>query len=545
MKNLFLPLILSFIFITTGIQAQNATTYESILQSYFTAKGPGAAALVVKDGKVLYSGAVGKANIELDVDMNANHVFRIGSVSKQFTAVAILMLMEQGKLDLQDDITRHLPDYPNQGKKITIEHLLTHTSGIQSYTNMSNFADIAYKKMSTTEMVDFFKNEPMEFDPGTKYNYNNSGYYLLGVIIEKISGLSYADFIQQNIFDVAGMSESYYGSHTPIIKNRASGYADSGTGVTNSIYISMDWPYAAGALLSTVGDLYKWNTALHEGKFIKKTSLEKAFNNYKLQNGDEIDYGYGWSLSNLFGNKSYEHGGRIQGFLSYALYVPEEDVFVATLSNCTCQSADGAAAHLAAHAIGKAPQAVSIIKAETKKLEEYVGVYEIAPGDQRQIILKDGMLYSQRSGGKYQITAYAKDKFNIEKSLTIFEFSRDPNGKVTSMKAITRTGYEEDAKRVSDKVVERKEITLDQKILESYVGVYELMPNFALDVTQQDGQLFIQATGQSRFPAFAESETKFFLKVVPAQIEFFKNEKGEIHKLVLYQNGMEMPGMKK
>ena len=190
---------------------------DDILNASYKANEPGATALVYKNGNVIYRKGFGSANLELGVAMKPEHVFEIGSITKQFTAIAILMLEEQGKLKVEDEITKYIPDYPTLGKTITIHQLLNHTSGIKSYTAMQSFRDNARRDMTPTEIIDFFKNEQMDFDPGEKFLYNNSGYILLGHIIEVVTGNSYADFIQKNIFDKLGMKNSYYGSMNKII----------------------------------------------------------------------------------------------------------------------------------------------------------------------------------------------------------------------------------------------------------------------------------------------------------------------------------------
>lgn len=547
MKNLS-PLLFLCLLFSIHLQGQSDASkarYDAILEANFKKDGPGVAALVAKDGKVIYQGAIGKAHVELDLPMTTDYVFRIGSITKQFTAVGILMLQEQGKLNVQDAINKYLPDYPTQGKTISIEHLLTHTSGIKSYTNISEFNDFLDKTMSQEEMIATFKDKPMEFDPGTAYAYNNSGYFLLGVIIEKISGLSYEAFIQKNIFDQADMTNSYYGAHAPIIKNRAPGYSEVDGELVNAPYISMDWPYSAGALLSTVGDLLKWNNALHSGMFIKPATLETAFVDYKLKDGSSTNYGYGWEVTKILGSPTYEHGGGVHGFLTYGIYLPEEKIFVAAFSNCNCQAPSFAAKVLAAEALGKRPKEEAGITLDEAMMKQYIGSYEISKGDERQIMLEDGQLMSQRRGAQMLMKPYAKDKFMLENSLVTFEFIRDDKGKVIEMVAHQQTGAKDVAKRVSEQPKVKKVVEISEDLLRKYVGLYELAPNFALDITLEEGQLYLQATGQQRFPIFAESEEKFFLKVVDARVEFFNNEEGDYNKLVLYQNGMELPGIKK
>ena len=334
MGSLILMLVM-ISFLTFNVTAQTLNTkqltaeFDKMLSEKFKPGETGCAALVAKNGQIIYKKAFGMANLELNVAMQPDMVFRIGSITKQFTAVAILQLMEQGKLSLQDDITKFIPDYPTQAYTITIEHLLTHTSGIKSYTSTADYLKSARTDLKPEELIALFRNQPMEFAPGTKWNYNNSGFFLLGYIIEKVSGKTYAEYIQDNFFTPLGMTGSCYGSDTKIIKNRAYGYQPGKDGVENAEYLSMLLPYAAGSIQSTVEDLFKWNQAVHSYKLVKKETLDKAFTEYKLTNGKGTSYGYGWALSQIQGSPTIEHGGGINGYLTSGIYLPQEDVFVA------------------------------------------------------------------------------------------------------------------------------------------------------------------------------------------------------------------------
>lgn len=221
--KVFSVLAITLMSISSGIAQDFKNEVDAYLKSEYPANGPGVSFLVSKDGKPIYQKAFGMANLELNVPMTPHNVFEIGSITKQFTAASILMLAEQGKLNIEDDITKYIPDYPTQGKKITIRHLLNHTSGIKSYTGMPNFRTRAKTDMSPKELIDVFKNEPKDFSPGDQYKYNNSGYILLGYIIEIISDNTYANFIQNNIFKPLGMHTTSYGSKKDIVLNRASG----------------------------------------------------------------------------------------------------------------------------------------------------------------------------------------------------------------------------------------------------------------------------------------------------------------------------------
>jgi CubicO group peptidase (beta-lactamase class C family) len=258
-------------------------------------------------------------------------------MTKQFTAIAILMLEEQGKLKVSDPISKYIPSYPN-GNNITIHHLLTHTSGIKDFTKMKTIADIAQKEMTPEEMVNFFKNEPVDFAPGQKFDYNNSGYVVLGYIIELTSGETYEDFIRKNIFDKIGMTNSYYATDRKIIKNRAYGYHKKSYGYVNKTVINFSVPFASGSLMSTLDDMLKWQNALNKNLLLNSKNEMKAFTKYKLNDGKEIEYGYGWHLKSINGTATREHGGSVFGFKSMAVYIPSEDIYVLGFSNCDCNS---------------------------------------------------------------------------------------------------------------------------------------------------------------------------------------------------------------
>lgn len=273
----------------------------------------------------------------------------------------------------------------------------------------------------------------MEFAPGTRWNYNNSGYFLLGYIIEILSGKTYSQYVEENFFKPLGMTNTLYGSDSKIIKNRAGAYSQDSTGFINSPAMSMTLPFAAGSIQSTVEDLFKWHQAIHAYKIIKKENLEKAFANYQLTDGTTTDYGYGWYLSNIQESPTIEHGGGINGFLTQSIYLPKEDVCVAVFSNCDCNSPDEVATKIAALTIGK-PYDYKETPVENVLLQEYTGVYEHANGEQRFITLTDKQLYSQRRGGKkFRIKAYQQDKFFFESMMTTIEFSRNKKGEIAEL----------------------------------------------------------------------------------------------------------------
>lgn len=300
-------------------------------------KGPGGVFLVSRSGKPIYVNAFGMANLELQVPLTSDHVFQIGSMTKQFTAVGILLLAQDGLLDVQDPVSKFIPDFPN-GNQITIHHLLTHTSGIRDFTKMKSIQSIANKKMSAKEMVDFFKDEPVDFSPGERFDYNNSGYVILGYLIELVSSKTYAEFIERQIFDHIEMNDSYFATDRFLISGRADGYHLKDTGYVNRTVIDFSVPFSSGSLMSTVHDLLKWQSALNETSLLNAESKKMAFTPKSLGNGEKITYGYGWHIKDINGTPSREHGGSIFGFKSMGVYLPSKDIYVVGLTNCDCIS---------------------------------------------------------------------------------------------------------------------------------------------------------------------------------------------------------------
>jgi CubicO group peptidase (beta-lactamase class C family) len=340
------------------------------------------------------------ADLELGVPLEPDMVFRIGSMTKQFTAVAVLMLVEEGKLALSDPITRFLPDYPTGGRTITVEHLLTHTSGIKSYTAMDDFLANVRKDYTVPEMIDHFKSQPMDFEPGEKYQYDNSGYFLLGAIVEKASGTGYEAFLKKRVFDVVGMPHTSLESTSRITPRRARGYAKTGDTWTNADWISMTQPYAAGGLVSTVDDLARWDAALYTGRLLRPETLQQAFTRHRLKDGKQIGYGYGWEPGEWEGFTVIQHGGGINGFVSMGVRVPERKAYVAVLSNRTAEPFPfSVAQRLATYLVGRPwdPKPIAVPEA---RLRDYVGVYRVDEKRTLGVTVESGRLYVQPSGGR-------------------------------------------------------------------------------------------------------------------------------------------------
>jgi CubicO group peptidase (beta-lactamase class C family) len=419
----------------TASASQAASQYATILSSVYKSDQPGAAALVSKGDDIIFLGAAGMADLELGVPLAPDMVFEIGSITKQFTAAAIMLLAEEGKLAVSDAMTQHLPSYPSYGQNITVEHLLTHTSGIVSYTGIPGYmASKVRADVTVQQLIDVFKDLPVQFAPGERYAYNNSGYILLGAIVEAAIGMRYEDFVRKRFFEPLGMKTAYYGCSTCIIPRRASGYDGGPNGLTNQRYLSFTQPYAAGSLMMTVSDLHRWSRALFGGKVMSAASLKRMTTPYVLKNGQPTTYGYGLSIADLRGRRAIRHGGGIFGFVTDALYLPDQDVFVAVFSNNAAGGINPGlpASKLAALAVGDPFPEFTEVTVPEDVLRRYVGVYEIKDAS-RTVTFRDGALYTQRTGGaQTRAIAASPTRFFYRTSLSYFDFVVE-DGRVTAM----------------------------------------------------------------------------------------------------------------
>lgn len=520
---------------------------DQVFSKMYPADEPGAAVLVKRDGRVVLRKGYGLADLELGVPIQPDMVFELGSVTKQFTAAAVLMLAEQGKLRLEDEVTKHLPDYPTYGARITIEHLLTHTSGIPSYTGLPEWQPLVRKDLPVEELIAVFKDKPLEFPPGEKWSYNNSAYVLLGAIVEKVSGKSYEDFVEQEVFAPLGMTRSRYGHREELVPGRVEGYQPHGDGgYVPAPYLSMTHPYAAGSLISTVDDLARWDEGLAPGKLLSAASLERMFTAVPLNSGLSTRYGGGWALSELAGRRVIEHGGDIFGFTSWITRVPEEKLLVVVLSNNPPKRPNEPVLKVAAYALGEPLESRRTIEIAEADLEELVGLYRFDESTARAVTLEGTKVFARRLGSeKLEISPVAPDVFAYASGGEL-RFRRDGDGRVTAVRFLPRFGPEAEGRKTDEPIpAERQTVQLDPAVLDRYVGIYELGPGFDLTVFREGERIFGTPTGQPKAELFPASETEFFLRVVDARIVFQTGPDGRSTGLVLHQGGRAMPAKRK
>ena len=434
-------LVVTFSF---GQDIQIEKKLDELLTSHFNPSQPGCEVLVAKHGQIIYKKAFGNADLELNVALSPDMVFNLASITKQFTAVAILQLVEQGKISLHDSLQKFIPDFPSKGFTITIENLLTHTSGIKDYMQI-DYPNSYMERWDyrPKQLIDSFKNFALEFEPGTKFSYSNSGYYLLGYIIEKITGMRYQSYVQDNLLTPLGLTRTYFDSAGIIIPNRVNGYQKDDTVYKNADYWSPTIEYAAGGLISNVDNLYKWHKGLYTYQILKKESLQRAFASYQMKDGTPTGYGYGWFLKTSNGIKSIEHAGGIPGFVTNEIYFPAEDVFIAILCNCGSAPIDELSVNISGIAIGKSLQ--TDIKVDTKILDRYVGVYKLTIDTSRTITMlkKNNQLFAKANDSEvFPIVFQSETKFQFKNILDAnCEFIIE-NGRVIKINVSQNGHYE-------------------------------------------------------------------------------------------------------
>jgi len=516
-------------------------------------------ALVAENGKVTYKGAFGMANMEWNIPNTPDTKFRLGSITKQFTATAILQLVEQGKIKLDAKLSDYLPEYRKDvGDKVTIHHLLTHTSGIPSYTGQPGFFEnVSRNPYKADDFVKKYASGNLEFEPGSKYSYNNSGYFLLGAIIERVTGKPYELVLKENIFDPLGMKNTGYDHHATIIPKRATGYSKTPDGYTNAPYLDMSIPYAAGSLYSTVEDLYLWDQALYTDKVLSAQSKALMYKPF-LEN-----YAYGWVVMNASFKQNDQpvqvirHGGGINGFSTTIVRFPKEKNLIVMLDN-TGENVDRLSDSIAKILYNQPydQPKMSIVSVLDKTIAEKgieAGIAQYRDLKAKQAATYDfsegelnGLGYQLLRGGKAReaieifklnVEAYPQG-FNTYDSLAEAYMSINErelaiqNYKKSLELNANNTNAVEVLKRL-----EKAPVVVDAKVFDTYVGEYEVGPGFVMRVFREGDKFMTQATGQPQFEIFPESETTFSPRAFVAKLTFVKDADGKVNGIRIEQGG--------
>jgi CubicO group peptidase (beta-lactamase class C family) len=411
---------------------------EAFVQAHLATGNFMGAVLVARGDEALFQGGYGKADLELDVPNTIESVFRLGSLTKQFTAAAILQLQEQGLLDINDTVDRHLPGYPH-GDEITIYQLLNHTSGIPDYEYLES--RMVYRNaVSLDALMAKFSDLPFDYPPGSQFKYSSSGYVILTAIIEKLSGQSYADYLAEHIFQPLGMEATRYDNADTVLPGRASGYIWDGDAYHNAEFFDMSNAAGAGGLVSTVGDMYKWDRALYTDAVLSAAARESYFApSARMEEG--MSSAYGWMIRETPEHTLAVHGGEINGFLTFVIRDPATQLYVIVLSNVEDQAAVDVAQGLAAIAYGEPydmpgqPPAVEVVEVDPAVLQKYAGSYQVSAADMTFTITAEaGHLFGQVPGQtKFEIFPTSETEFFAKIADIKLHFEVGADGAVTEL----------------------------------------------------------------------------------------------------------------
>ena len=524
---------------------------DAILSGSYPDKGPGAAVIVTEGGKTVYARGRGLADIEAGRPITPDTVFRLGSITKQFASAVLLQLIDEGKLSLDDPLSKFLPDYPQPGASATVRQLLNHTSGVQSYTGIPGWMEEknTARAVTTDQLIAVFKDMPSPSKPGEEWNYNNSGYVLVGAIVEKVTGKPWHQVVEERIAAPLKLATIRYGVGEESIAAMARGYTDGDKGPAPAKKIHMSVPHAAGGLVGSVTDLATWANALHRGKVVSAASYAAMTAPTKMPDGKIEKYGFGLGIDDVRGRRSVGHGGGIFGFSTSSLYVPEKDLFVAVFTNSDDPATppDVAALKLAALALGDPFAEFSKVDVDVKALEPLFGVYKIEKGDaQRRFYERDGQLYTLRSGGRESkvYAAGANRFFYGPNSLNWFEIKRNAAGVPVMEMHQNGSNEAELALRSGPIPPEAAAVEVPRATLERYVGEYVARAGTATIALADDGQLTIKLGRQQAIPLRAASATEFRPQGVDARV-VFKLEQDKVTGLSFHQGERTIEAQRK
>ena len=527
----------------TAVPSDFAAKADAVVAEAWPADGPGAAIIVTEGGRPVYERGRGLADLESRRPITPDTVFRLGSITKQFSAAIMLQLVAEGKVSLDDPLSKYFPDYPQPGASATIAQLLNHTVGEQSYTDIPGWMveEKTNRALTTEQLIAEFRDLPSPSKPGEKWAYNNSGYVLVGAVIEKVTGKPWHEVVGERIARPLGLATIRYGVLESETEKMARGYTLKDDKAAPALMIHMSVPHAAGALIGSVEDLAKWNAALHGGKVIPPTLHAKMIAPTDLPGGETNPYGFGISNRDMRGRAAIGHGGGIFGFSTDSIYIPRDDVFVAVFTNSDYARPDPGMVmlKLAALAVGDPFPTFEKAAVDPATLAPWYGVYAVEDGE-RRFFARDGKLYTQRSGGS-ELEAFAagNNRFFYDKSLTWFEISRDDKGMPVIAMYHQGSTKAEISKRTGDIPPEAKAAEVARETLQTYVGDYSLGGGTAVVLLADDG-LTVKVGSQPTLRLIPRSDTEFAVEKVDAKVVFNAAPEGPAKSMTLHQGGQTM-----
>lgn len=441
-------LIVSLLFVTAAaaVPPDAAPKIDEYVSAFAQQDRFMGSVLVAQGGQIVFRKGYGMANRGLSVANTPDTKFRLGSLTKPFTAAAILLLEQQGKLALDDHISKYIPDSPPAWKDITIQQLLSNTSGLPNYTSFPDYQEKERLPATPASLLDRFLKKPLDFPPGSKFGYSNSGYVVLGLIIEKVSGESYESYLKQNLFAPLDLHSTGYDHAGAVLRNRASGYVAHGARLLNADFVDMSVPYSAGGLYSTVNDLYGWDRALYTEKILPKAAIEKVFT------PSEGDYADGWYVGRLFDHKILKDTGGINGFASYIARYPDDDACIIVLANLQTAPSERIGKGLAAILFGQpydVPKVHTTVKVPFSVITQYLGNYKTGTLEV-EVTNQDGRLFWEPKGqGRAELFPESETTFFMKVTDAEVTFVK-ADGPKPALMVVHQDGHDIKLRRVSE-----------------------------------------------------------------------------------------------
>jgi len=504
---------------------------------------PGASVLVSQNGEIVYQQGFGYANIEKKIRVTPDTKFKIGSVSKQFTALAILKLSEEGKINIEDKLSKFIPDFP-RADEVTIYQLLTHTSGIHSYEYQRNFE--MSKRITPMALLDTIEHFPYDFNPGERYQYNNSGYFILAYVVAQLSGMSFSEYLNETFFKPLGMHNTGIYETNIALDKEALGYSMNGKTLKKAEFQEMSWTLGVGNIYSTTRDLYTWNEAIFNGRILSEATLKRAFTQAVLKDGGKVDYGFGWFLSMTRGLRFIQHSGVSSGFYAYLERQAENKLTVCVLLNAL-PAPEGINPILNAQAISEFVLSDKMEKQTDKEtdfsisvdiLKKYVGRYNYGHGMAMLLSLKEKQLFGQITGQQPSLLQpISENEFRFEAMHAKITFV-SANASIVDRLVQYQDGVSFEAVRLKDEIV----VKVNPDKFDRLCGKYDFGNNYVIEIVKEKDKLYVITPNMPKYELLATSELEYFMMEAASKITFILNKEGKVDSLSSKFDELSMPG---
>lgn len=518
---------------------------KALFSAAWPADGPGAAVVVTRGGEVIYAAGRGLADLDTGRPITPDTPFRLGSIVKQFTAAVVLQLVDEGKISLDDPISRFFPDWPQPGAHATVRQLLNHSSGIQDYTKIPGWmlSEPTMRPNTTADLVAVIRSRPSVSEPGTRWEYNNGGYVMLGAIIEKVTGQAWHEAVVERIARPLGLTSIAYAASEEAGLSAARGYSEQDGRFQPSRGVHISVAHAAGGLVGSASDLAKWAQALHHGRVVSPVLYQEMIRPAVLADGSTETYGFGLRLREIRGRPALVHGGAGRGLDTDSAFVPAEDIYVAVLANTDDPPTDPAAMvrRLAALALGEPFPVFTRAEVDLPATEPLFGAYDAGDGHERRFFARDGKLWLGRGDEEVEVTPAGEDRFFFgPDGMAWFRAERQADGAhvlevhppetAATIRAV-RTGPVPAA------------LTVAPAVLRTYLGTYATEGPVLTVAMDGNGRLAIGPAGQQPGTLRPVSETEFRLDDGITRV-VFHNENGAVDRITLYRGARELHGQR-